>query len=109
MLRAIARFLGFWILAAAFIGLIADGARSIAAAEFVTLPAGQVWYWIHAPSLNLVQAGLERSWAAFLWDPVLITLLKLPAFAVAGALGLLLLWLGRRRNASGPIGDLDLR
>jgi len=38
MLRFIARFLGFWLLAAALVAAIVDGAKSIAASSLVMTP-----------------------------------------------------------------------
>ena len=42
-----------------------------------------------AASLNLVQAVVQRYLLPALWDPVLVTLLLLPAWIVVGVPGLL--------------------
>ncbi len=59
-------------------------------------PAGQLWFDLDPASLNLVQAVIERYVWAPLWDPILSSLLQLPAvlvFAVpAGGLVLLCHW-----------------
>jgi hypothetical protein len=65
-------------------------------------PLGQVWADIDRQSLLLAQPAIERHVAAWLWDPVIFTLLQIQAWLFFGALGLVLLlisilpWLQRR-------------
>ena len=54
---------------------------------FVSL--GELWGRFSAASLNLVQAIVQRYLLPALWDPVLVTLLLLPAWIVVGVPGLL--------------------
>ncbi|HXV23800.1 MAG TPA: hypothetical protein VED46_06045 [Alphaproteobacteria bacterium] len=71
--------------------------------RFVPLALGQMWFTLDPPSLNLVQAVIERYVWPHLWDPVLLTVLRWPAWAVLGlpALILLILPMGRRRRKDG--------
>lgn len=56
---------------------------------------GELWFRLHAPSLNLYQAGVERHVSAALWDKVLAPLLLWPAALVLLVPGVLLVWLPR--------------
>ena len=60
-------------------------------------PAGELWYRIDVGSLNLVQAVIERYLWPPLWDPVLSSLLHLPAIVVPAVPGLALLFLCHAR------------
>ena len=53
-------------------------------------PAGELWYRLDVASLNLVQAVIERYIWPPLWDPVLSSLLHLPALVVPAVPGLVL-------------------
>lgn len=44
--------------------------------------AGEMWYRIDVGSLNLVQAVVERYLWPPLWDPVITSLLHLPAIVI---------------------------
>ncbi len=95
----ILRLLGVWLMLLAVIALVYDGTRMLAdngALVFTSL--GEHWYSIHPQSLNTAQAGIERHVAPFLWDPVITTILLLPAWIVVGGLGALLYLLGYRRK-----------
>jgi len=95
----ILRLLGVWLMLLAVVALTYDGTRVLAdngALVFTSL--GEHWFAIHPPSLNATQAAIERHVAPFLWDPVMITLLLLPAWVVVGGLGALLYLLGYRRK-----------
>ena len=48
---------------------------------------GEVWYYIHPYSLQIIQPIVERYIMVFLWDPLLLTMLQLP-------FGLFILFLG---------------
>ena len=64
---------------------------------------GEVWFAVSPNSLNLMQAVTQRYVSPELWDPTIVSFLKLPLVAVTGLLGTLLagLWLlGRRQRAS---------
>ena len=92
------RVLGVWCLLAAAVTLIIDGTKSISANSWVATPLGQHWYNLHAASLNVSQAAIERHVHPALWDPVITYVLQTPTWIVLGILGVLLYWLGRRRR-----------
>lgn len=92
------RFLGGLLLLLAAVILIADitNARGN--------PAGGLWvsiakHWggLAPTSLASSQKAIQST-SGLLWDPVVKSLLALPAWAVFGALGALLAWIGRRRR-----------
>ena len=93
------RILGGWAVLAAVIAVVNDATRSYeTGAKFSFASFGKDWYLINPGSLNALQAGIEKHVTPVLWDPVLLTLLKAPAFAVFGVLGILLYFAGLRRR-----------
>jgi hypothetical protein len=98
MIRFLLRFFGLWILAAGFIFLIYDGAKSIADQTMFITRVNDVWFAIHQDSLRLLQPMLEQSAAAWLWDPTLKTLVEQPAWLILGILGALLIVIGRKKK-----------
>ena len=101
MFRFLLRVLGFLILAAGFVGLVIDGTRSIANSQVILTPMGELAFSLFPRSFPLLEPAVTRL-SPVLWDPVVRTLLLLPASVAGFALGALLLWLGRRRPE--PIG-----
>jgi hypothetical protein len=104
MIRFLLRTLGLVFLAAAFIFLVIDGTKSIAAnALFPPLltPLNETWTQlhevVHAPSLQQLQPAIEQV-SPWLWDPLTLAVLNAPTFAVIGAIGVILVVLGRRRK-----------
>ena len=55
--------------------------------EYNFTMVGEVWYYIHPYSLQIIQPIVERYIMVFLWDPLLLTMLQLP-------FGLFILFLG---------------
>jgi hypothetical protein len=98
MIRFLLRFLGLLVLAAAFITFIIDGTKSIAANAIRTTPLGQYWHEIHSTSLQLLQAGIERRVASWLWQLVLQPILEQPAWLVLAVLSAILLIAGRKKQ-----------
>lgn len=98
MIRFTFRFLGLWILAAAFIFLIYDGTKSIAdRTDFFITRTSDVWSAVHQTSLAALQPLIEKQ-AAWLWDPVLVTVLAQPAWLVLAAIGIFLIVIGRKKK-----------
>lgn len=95
MIRFLFRFIGLWLLAGAFVALVIDGTRSVAASRIVLTTVGEAWSVVHRPSLELFRAHVEGSYPAWAWDPVAITFLFAPLWAVLGVLGILFALLGR--------------
>lgn len=98
MIRALLRLLGVIVLAAGFILLMYDGAKSIADSRIYIYKLGQLWTDIHAGSLQTVQAKLQGSLPAVVWDPVVTTLLDQPSWLIFGIVGTVLILLGRKRK-----------
>jgi hypothetical protein len=98
MIRFLFRFLGLWILAAAFLFLVIDGTRSIAGNAVLVTKLGQTWTDIHTDSLQLLQARIERHAAPWLWQLVMQPILEQPTWLVLGILGALLIIIGRKKK-----------
>lgn len=99
MIAFLVRSTGVLVFAAAFIALVADGVRSLAADAPVVTPLAATWGAIHPASLAAAEAVVKGFVTSYLWDPVLLTVLGWPTFAVVGGLGILLMLLGRRRGS----------
>ncbi len=98
MIRFLFRFLGVLILAAAFILLVYDGAKSIADSRIYIYKLGQLWTDIHAASLQSLQALVEQHLTVWFWNSIMLTLLDQPAWLVLGVVGILFILLGRRKK-----------
>ena len=98
MIRFLFRFFGLWILAAGFIFLIYDGTKSIAGGALFVTKLGQTWTDINATSLQLLQAAVERSVSAWLWQYAIQPILEQPTWLVLGVLGIILMLLGRKKK-----------
>ncbi len=61
-------------------------------------PLGQLWFEIDNGSLNLVQAVIQRYIFPELWDPVIVSMLLLPAWLVFAIPAIVLTVLFRRRK-----------
>ena len=94
--KLVGRILGWLLLLAALGALGYDLAQLYHGAGFGLSPLGQIWFDIDAPSLNLVQAVVERYIWPPLWDPGITTLLLWPGVLVFLVPGLLLVVLCRR-------------
>ena len=46
--------------------------------EYNYTMVGEVWYYLHPYSLQMIQPIVERYILIILWDPILLTLLQLP-------------------------------
>ena len=94
MLRLFFRFVGLLVLAGAFVSLVIDGTRSVAARSTEILPLGRTATAL-APDAFVKVHTLIETHAPLLWDPVLVTVLLLPTWLVLGVLGFVLLALTR--------------
>ncbi|MFT4096665.1 MAG: hypothetical protein QM651_06045 [Rhodoblastus sp.] len=97
MLRVIIRFLGLLLLAAAFAALVIDGTKSIASDTLIVTPLAQIAQQVAPSKFALLQGAIESRFGHFAWKPVTTTLLALPGWLCAGALGGLLFAATRRR------------
>jgi len=96
MIRSLFRLLGVVLLAAGFVFFIYDGTKSIADQTFYISKFSQTWAEVHQQSLQAVQGAVEKK-AVWLW-PVLQPVLEQPTWLVLGALGMVLILLGRRKK-----------
>jgi hypothetical protein len=98
MIRALLRLLGVICLAAGFILLMYDGAKSIADSRIYIYKLGQLWTDIHAASLQSTQAKVQASLPSVVWDPLITTVLDQPSWLIFGIVGTVLILLGRKRK-----------
>ncbi len=95
----ILRLFGGWSILAAAIALTYDiTAAYQTGAKLVFASLGKDWEAISPSSLNALQTGIERHVARALWDPLVLGILKTPAFAAFAVFGVLLYILGMRRS-----------
>ena len=97
MLRVLTRFLGLLLLAAAFAALVIDGTKSIASETLVVTPLAQIAAQVAPAKFPLLQGAIESRFGHFAWKPITTTLLALPGWLIAGALGGLIFAATRRR------------
>jgi hypothetical protein len=98
MIRFLFRSLGLLFLAAAFVFIVYDGDKSIAADALVYTKVSEVWTLLHAASLQQLQPFIEKNATPWLWDPAAVTILNAPSFAAFGIIGAILVLLGRRKK-----------
>ena len=93
------RILGGWSILAGVIALVWDVTDSYQNGTKLAFAAlGKDWHAISPASLVQLQAGIEQHVAPVLWDPVILAVLKAPAFAVFVFFGVLLYLAGLRRR-----------
>jgi hypothetical protein len=94
MLRAIANLL----LAAAVATAVIDAYRSLERAKLVLTPFAQAPTLLLAMQPGSFESFIKTHVPGFLWNPVAVTLLGLPAFLVLAAMAAALFRLARRRR-----------
>jgi uncharacterized membrane protein YraQ (UPF0718 family) len=96
-MRFILRFIGLLLLAGAFVALIIDGTKSIAAGKLVPTTFEQTWDNIHQESKPALKAFLDRRVGPWLWNSGVQVVLSLPTWLVLGVFGTVLVLVGRRK------------
>ena len=99
MIRFVLRFIGLWLLAGGFVALVLDGVRSIASSRLVLTQFGATWSTLSEATLSRFQAWVEATLPGWVWPTLAEPALTAPLFAVLGGIGIVLLFLGRRRKA----------
>jgi hypothetical protein len=99
MLRLFLRFVGFWLVAAALVAAVVDGARSIAASAFVVTPLAETWVALAGAGATAPDPTLA-SWPL---NHLLAWLLAAPTFAALLIPGVLFLVAGAKRRRH-PLG-----
>ena len=98
MIRFLFRTLGLLSLAAAFVLVVYDGTKSIAANGFHFTSVRMLWELINSPSLAKVQPLISPYAHGLLWEPVMLTVLAAPSWGLLGILGIVLILLGRKKK-----------
>jgi len=101
MIRFLFRALATFALAAAVVMAVLDATRSIAADAFVTTPLRESWNGVSAGTFAAAEAALRGLPVPGLWDPLAVSVLSLPGFAVFGGLALIFYLIGHRPARSG--------
>jgi len=97
MFRLLLRFLGLCLLATAFVTLLGDVIHSVAGARLSVTPLGETLTALAPGRLALAQAFVAHQVHPFIWDPILVDLMRLPVWLAVGAIGCLAIWLGSKR------------
>jgi len=102
MIAFLSRFFGIWLIAGALVAVVVDGAKTIAAASLTMTQLGFTWFTLSPGTLmaakGFIQQNLESYVGHWLWDPLIQWFLLLPTWAVLGAAGGTLAYLGRKRR-----------
>lgn len=98
MFRFLFRFIGFFVLAAAFVSLLYDGTKSIAAGEVRYTPLREILTNMGAMNPQALQAAVERLAPDWVWSAAILPVLNAPASLVLAILGVLLLLMGRKKK-----------
>ena len=102
------RAAAYVLLIAAFVLVVMDGMRSLAANALVLTPLGQVWFNLHADSLAKTQAWAEHSFAPALIKPMADMALSSPGWLIPLVLSFLLALIGRKRRTGRRwIGEVE--
>lgn len=88
--RIAVRLLGAGVMALGGLMLLSDLHITGGGLAYRPAALGEVWHNWHAPSLNLLQAIVERYVLPQLWSYALLPLLLAPAWIVAAAKGIIL-------------------
>jgi hypothetical protein len=98
MIRLVFRILGLILLAAAFAALIVDGTRSIAAGSFITTSLAETLLWAFPSKIEGLKPQIQHL-NPYLWDPIMVDLLALPSWSIAGFIGFLAIAIAQRKPA----------
>jgi hypothetical protein len=97
---AMLRLLSHPLLLLAAVALIYDGTRTLAGGSgFIMTSLIEHWQTIAPASLESTKAFVTRRLGSALWDPAVMSALRLPAWLVLGGLGLLFSYIGRKTRA----------
>jgi hypothetical protein len=96
MIRFVFRILATFSLAVAVVMAVLDATRSIASDMIVLTPLSESWHTVFPASYGAAQAAVSEVLVPYMWDPVILTLLSAPGFAVFLVLALLFYLIGRR-------------
>ena len=87
------------LLLLAVVALVYDGTRTLAGGSgLVFTPFLEHWQQFAPRSVANLQAFVNRTIYPGAWEAVVVQFVRLPAWLLAGGLGLLLAWIGRKRH-----------
>jgi hypothetical protein len=98
MLRFLIRVLGLLLLAGGFVALIVDGTRSLAGGRLLVTTLRKGAAELFPLAYQALQSAVEQHLSAFLWDPVIATLLLTPISLAFGGVGALLIVLSHKQH-----------
>jgi hypothetical protein len=104
MIRFLSRFLGLVFLAGGFVGLVYDGARSIANNAVRLTSVSDLLFTLFKDKASALQGNVEGV-APWLWQILVLPLTLAPIALIGLGLGAILLWIGQ--PAREPIGFLS--
>ena len=93
------RTIGIWFMAATIVAAVVDGMKSIATGRLIMTSLVQFWTQISPSSLASAQAAVQKL-SAKIWDPFVLMIIQMPAWAVFLGIGAIFIFLGTRRRRS---------
>jgi ABC-type antimicrobial peptide transport system permease subunit len=97
VIRLVLGLLGNLLLAAAFATAVIDGKRSVEADALVVTSFAEAAGAVTGMTAGAFEAVVKGRVPGFLWDPLALTLLRLPAVLVVATIALILFRLSRLR------------
>ena len=94
----VCRIVGWIFVATALATITYEAIESVNAGRWDVVTLGDMWRGLHAPSLGLARAAIERNVAPWLWQPAIATALLCPGWIAFGVPGGSMAWLCRRRR-----------
>lgn len=99
MVKGLLRFLSGVFFMVAVFAAVNDVTRSMAAAQRVApLSTYEHWTRLAPVTLKAARNAVQRNTHPLVWDPALVAVLQLPAWALFGVAGALFAYAGRRRR-----------
>lgn len=94
-MRLILRLLGAVLVLGALWPLLREMSMLVNGADHHFIPLGQLWFEIDPATLNMLQAGIQRRIAPWLWEDGIQVVLTWPAWPVLMVFGVALIAAGR--------------
>ncbi|MEC8622263.1 MAG: hypothetical protein VXY05_04015 [Pseudomonadota bacterium] len=91
----IIRLIGWIFVLAALIVLLIELRFWLSSGEWELIPIGQLWYQLHAESLNIAQAIIQRYLHPSVWDPWIVAILLTPGWPTFSTIGAVIIILCR--------------
>lgn len=98
-LRIAMRVLAYPLFLLAAVALITDVTRTTSGdAGLVMTSLAEHWRAVAPATFEAARTAVTRRAGAWMWDPTILSLLRLPGWLALGGLGVLLTYAGRRRR-----------